>query len=296
MGSNASQSNALMYLSYGNGPHVQEIIFSILSIHRWVDPHSAGIELLVYTDTPDAFDGLGVTIVPLDEAVLREWSGPKNYAHRRKLEALRHSLSRKSGKVAMIDGDTWFRRSPVKLFERVDAGRACLHICEYRLGHHADPQSRAFADLLAGHDWYDADGHAVVIGQNPAMWNSGVIGIHSADAACVDSALHMLDQLGEVAAGAHYIEQYAVGQSLERLELRETADIVFHYWPSHLRAPFKKRIFDVLAQGEGQPLPERAQLAYAHRPRATLVSAIKMQAKAILHHAGLPSGGPRASG
>ncbi len=289
-------ARALVYLSYGTGPHVDEIVYSILSVHHWIDPAESGIEIIVYTDSPAAFAGLGVTIVELDDARLREWSGPMNYAHRRKPMAMRDALARTGGRVAMIDGDTWFRQPPTALFDRIAPGRGILHICEYRLGYHDDAQSRVFAALLAGREWHDLSGRPIAIGDNPAMWNSGVIGIHASDAGLVDEALHLLDQLAEAAPDIHYTEQFAVGQCLAPMQLTEAADTVFHYWPLHLKDPFKQRLAAVLAEGQGLPVRDRAHRAFAARPRASMAAQAKMAAKTLLFRLGLPTGGPRASG
>ena len=292
----ALDARALVYLSYGTGPHVDEIIFSILSVHHWIDPAESGIEIIVYTDNPAAFVGLGATIVELDDATLREWSGPMNYAHRRKPEALRDALARTGGRVAMIDGDTWFRQSPAALFDRIRPGRAILHIREYRLAYHDDAQSQFFATLLAGREWHDLSGRPIKIGDNPAMWNSGVIGMHASDARLVDEALHLLDQLAEAAPDIHYIEQFAFGHCLAPLQLTEAAHTVFHYWPLHLRDPFKQRLAAVLDEGRGMPISERAHRAFAARPRASIAAQAKMAVKTMLFRLGLRTGGPRASG
>lgn len=292
----AGDARALVYLSYGTGPHVDEIIYSILSVHHWIGPAESGIEIIVYTDSPAAFVGLGATIVELDDATLREWAGRMNYAHRRKPEAMRDALARTGGRVAMIDGDTWFRQSPAALFDRIAPGRGILHICEYRLGDHDDPQSQSFAAMLAEREWRDLSGRPIATGNNPAMWNSGVIGVHSSDAGLIDEALHLLDQLAEAAPGTHYIEQFAVGHCLAPLQLAEAADTVFHYWPPHLRDPFKHRLAAVLAEGQGMPLHERAHRAFSARPRASIAAQAKMALKTLLFRLGVPAGGPRASG
>ena len=289
-------ARALVYLSYGTGPHVDEIIYSILSVHHWIDPAESGIEIIVYTDMPVAFAGLGATIVELDDDRLREWSGPMNYAHRRKPEAMRDALARTGGRVAMIDGDTWFRQSPAALFDRIAPGRAILHIREYRLGFHDDSQSKLFAALLAGREWHDLSGRPITIGDNPAMWNSGVIGLDPSDVGLLDEALHLLDQLAEAAPAIHYIEQFAVGHCLAPLQLTEAADAVFHYWPLHLRDPFKQRLAAVLAVGKRMPLRDRAHRAFNARPRASIAAHARMAVKTLLFRLGVPTGGPRASG
>ena len=116
--------NNLVYLSYGAGPHEQEITFSVLSAYHWLGVGDLDMRIVVYTDRPETFSTLEVATVVLDASTLKEWAGPAGFGHRRKILALRDALQRFDGPSAILDGDTYFRRSPTKLFGRIGPGRA----------------------------------------------------------------------------------------------------------------------------------------------------------------------------
>lgn len=290
-----AKDKTLLYLSYGVGPHVQEIIFSILSFHHLSGPKD-DIAVVVYTDTPDAFGGLGVEIEVLDPSLLTAWLGGSTYIHRRKLACMIDAVQRRPGKVVFVDGDTYFRRSPHLLFDRVGPGRCCMHLLEIRLRESSSKAHRDLADIVRDHRFVDGRGDAVSFAANPVMWNSGVIGVHSDDAARLDDALVLLDQLWAVIRSVHTVEQFAVGCFLERLDLQATDDVVFHYWPLPLRDPFRKLLPDILRAGLQLPVAERAAFSYAARPRPSAGMRLKMAIKRCLQRAGWPLRGPRASG
>src|SRR5262245_64664234 len=58
---NAEVENNLLYLSYGHGPHEQELVYSVVCALHMLDGES-GYRIIICTDNPKAFHRLPVQI------------------------------------------------------------------------------------------------------------------------------------------------------------------------------------------------------------------------------------------
>lgn len=296
MGARESDSGDLLYLSYGHGLHEQEVAFSVLSAWRWIAAEAAAPRILVYTDHPELFASLPVTIELITEEAWREWAGPFRYNHRRKILALRHALHKYHNSTVLLDGDTWLRKPPAALFERIGPGRATMHLREGRLTEIAMPIPREMVTLLEAHRFSDAGGHLLSIPPSSAMWNAGVVGIHPSDAPLLDEVLHLTDQLC-AKSKLHVLEQFAFSYVLEQRmqHLSGAGDLVFHYWPPYLHDPFRLKLPEIMARYNSFPLELRAEKCYAHRPRPTSARRVKVMAKRVMQAMGLLRGRARSN-
>jgi hypothetical protein len=285
-----------LYLSYGQGLHEQEVAFSILSARHWAGPGANEIRFLVYTDRPESFARLPVTIELVTREQWDEWAGPFQFSHRRKIMALRHALEKYPGATVLLDGDTWLRKSPELLFPRVGPGRAVMHIREGRLTEIKMPIPLEMAGLLQRYRFTDPGGRVLEIPASSAIWNAGVVGMHSSDMGLLKEILHLTDQFC-AKSKLHILEQFAFSYFLgQRMaQLREAADLVFHYWPPYLHAPFRLKLPRIMEEYADLPLEERARKCYAERPRPTMSRRAKVVAKRGLQVLGLLRGGARSN-
>ena len=124
-----------MYLAYGKSQYVYEAIFSLLTA-AYFEPFDTGrIRYVVYTDQPEAFETLeGVILVPI-KTKLGEWLDGSDYIHRCKPMAIIEALETYKGKVAFVDTDTYFKRSPMHIFDRI--GHRNSARCEFSLNRRA---------------------------------------------------------------------------------------------------------------------------------------------------------------
>jgi hypothetical protein len=229
--------NYLLYLSYGHGIHELEVRYSLLSARQALQAGRDQCRLMVYTDDAQADFGRDVSIRFVGQEEMLAWSRPDGYQHRRKLCALRDALTTLDGPVVLMDGDTYFRKSPMRLFGRIGPGRSLMHRKE---GHLDKWNARPFADYLAGRPTpLDTRGQPWHCTVDTPMWNSGVIGMHPKDAALTTEMLHLIDQL-LLPVKFHATDQFCTGTVLmERTKLAECRDIVHHYWDMKQRVPFR---------------------------------------------------------
>lgn len=284
----------LVYLCYGEGPIVAETEFSIVSSlrHDTAPAH----EIVVYTDHPEAFSHLPVTIEHLTPEILQEWSGPDGYAHRRKLECVAHALRQAEGRVVFVDGDTWFRDAPAELFGRVGPGRGLMHVCENTLRRSGLDYNVELAEHLELHRFHDRNGTPYDFSSDQSSWNSGVIGLLPEHEPLVLEALHLLDQLQPAGLRVHTIEQFALGVVLERsLTVGESIDVVYHYWQPEIRHPASRRLVASVEATRGDEISSRARSLHRVRPRARGLRKVRALLSGLLAATGVRRPAVRAN-
>ena len=260
-------SRSLVLLSYGGrDDQVAETKYAILSAYRWARP-SDGIEIVLYTDNPSRFDDMPVRLRPIAAEELEGWTGPEGYQYRRKLEVLRDALIQTGRPVVFVDSDTWFRRSPVRLFDRIGRGRSIMHVREGSLRGRPFPQyCHDFVDCVESRTWKTSSGSPLDI-TSDVVWNSGVIGLDPLDNVLVDDALALIDQV-YCKCELWFLEQFAIAFFLMRsTDVRGASDIVFHYWPKDLREAFHPALLRELDRTADLAPKERADELHRFRPR-----------------------------
>lgn len=268
-------SRSLVLLSYGGrDDQVAETKYAILSAYRWARP-SDGIEIVLYTDNPSRFDDMPVRLRPIAAEELEGWTGPDGYQYRRKLEVLRDALIQTGRPVVFVDSDTWFRRSPARLFDRIGRGRSIMHVREGNLRGRPFPQyCHDFVDCVESRTWKTSSGSPLDI-TSDVVWNSGVIGLDPLDNVLVDDALALIDQV-YCKCELWSLEQFAIAFFLMRsTDVRGASDVVFHYWPRDLKEAFHPTLLEELDRTADLAPRERANELHRFRPRLHGVGQLK---------------------
>ncbi|BBH43952.1 hypothetical protein [Pseudomonas sp. KU43P] len=239
----------LVYLAFGPATYHHEACFSIVSALAHLDTKAGeAIDIQVYTDNPAPYRKLPVTVHLLDEATRKAWNEPHGYHFRSKHVLLREVL-RQHPLAVLIDTDTFFRTSPMKLFHRVGQGRLLCNFIGPRYG--ANQKCLLYKNLLAilqQRDLADC--------QMPLL-NSGVIGLTAADAPALDHSIALMDELYPLARTAYTLEEFCLAVAAYRkLELAECTDVIHHYWSR--KAQFRAKIQAWLRKHGDDPLSAAA--------------------------------------
>ena len=273
-------SRSLVLLSYGGcDEQVAETKYAVLSAYRSVRP-SDDIEIVLYTDNPSKFDDMPVRLRPIAQEELAAWAGPGDYHYRRKLEVLRDALDQTGHAVVFVDSDTWFRKPPARLFDRIGRDQSVLHVREGHLrgpqwGPQFSPYCHEFVDCLQRRVWKTSSGSPLTISSD-VMWNSGVIGLDPLNGVLVDDALALVDQVGCSECELWNLEQFAIGYFLMRsTDVSAAYHVVFHYWPTDLREPFHPTLLRELDRTADLAAKERAEDLHRFRPRLHGVRQLK---------------------
>lgn len=260
--------------------------FAILSAARF-RTEAADWRIVLYTDRTESFAGLPVDIRLVDSATAAEWASPHQYVYRGKIRALADSLATPgTQRSVIVDGDTYFTRSPAELLARIAPGTAVMHVFE---GPPAPPEVNALRHVLAQYQPVDTAGKSWDIVENEPLWNSGVVGLHTDDAYLCHEATYLTDQLLDhgFAGFSHIAEMLAFGVCLDRrVAVRECFGIITHYWQTDIRLPF----LDVLADVWADPTLNRREAFYvlwARRPRPGVEWRTKFIIKRLVRRVGI---------
>jgi hypothetical protein len=256
--------NNLVYLSYGQGPHIDELVFSVLSALHMIGPDRTNYRIIVYTDNPRILGDLPVHMELLGEKDLGEWAGPFGMNDRRKFFIARNALQKFGGRLVFCDADTYFLEHPRKLFRRIRPGHTLLHIKEGHLNYCHAGELANF--LERPHDLRTVTGQPWRLTQNALMFNSGVIGMDEADISLLDEVIYLADQIYPYVK-MRSVEQFAFGVCFAQYtRLRESYDIIYHYWPMPRRAVFQEQLRRILHDPSIVSDEERYHQLLPHRP------------------------------
>ena len=247
-------------LAYGGQPAVyrQSVMLLVSLVAFAPEPY----ELVVATDRPECYVWFGtrVDIQYLDASLLRSWAGTEPFSMRQKLMLLRTAWP-DGGAIVVADADVLARADLTPFVQSLHAGALFLHKREYTLSQSRRAGNRRLWKALrrirlAGYEPSAED----------AMWNSGVIAAPAADAALVDAAIALYDEMGRQGLRHFAAEQLVEGIVFGRTGRLRAAEAWFaHYWGN--KAGYDAEIAGRLSEAflEGMSVREAAA-AYARRP------------------------------
>ena len=226
---------AVAYCVFGRGRWVREAQASVLTALRWLARAGRRGSVVVYTDSPEAFERFGVTLCEVPSARFDAWRGADDFVYRPKVKVLQRALAEWERPVLLVDSDTVFTRSPIPELEALRPGTARMDRYEglvFRSRAHralarqllrAHPEGRV--ELRSGRSYE-------ISPATSEMWCSGTVGLHCDDRELVDDVLELLDVTTSRATD-RLLEQYAFSEILSQAtRLAPTEHFVHHYWGS----------------------------------------------------------------
>lgn len=258
-------ANYLIYLAHGPAAIKYEALYSLLTYFEVAPGLPATV--LVYTDTPDTFrqmlgERADVQYPAVSAAEWQGWRGAADMVYLLKIGVLEHAAAHYPGNLLFVDTDTLWQRDPASIFDQIAEGARFMHLNEGLL-RTGNLLSRKVYRRLRGLEFVVGTDR-VRIGPDTPLYNSGVIGFRSSDAALLRDIMPLADQL-YATYHKHMMEQLATGLrlGLDRL-LLEAAPYVLHYWNLKAIRPALERVF---GRNAGQGLPAlRRQLDALHIP------------------------------
>lgn len=205
----------LVYVAFGPEIYKKEAVFSISSAicmrDRLTPDFSFGVQ--VFTDHPAYFDQLPVRVLPIDS----KWRGPSNYKFRVKHAAVREVLDHYT-QASFIDSDTFFKKSPADLFERIKPGQVLCNFFGEQLKH------------LPAQEILRAASIRVELNTESKQTNSGVIGISREDSGVLDKSLSLMDELYPIFPDFYTLEELCLAMAASQHNLAQCSDVIHHYW------------------------------------------------------------------
>jgi hypothetical protein len=272
--------NTLVYFVHGSQREYQlELTYSVLSaVHRATD---AGLDfrIALITDEKNQRPDLPVENVIFSPDEFADWTLDGQYQHQAKIHALLKALNLFKGKVALVDTDTHFNASPMRLFEQVESGRSTMYAYEGMLG-----PDRCLGPIL---DKQGAKSLSYQISSETRLFNSGVIGLDYSDQPLVEDVLRLSEQIYGLYP-AFNTEQFAFSVVLDqRTSLSEGQRLLRHYY-GYERGFIRAQIAELFPEftAEAFRLHLRAFPKVRGYPRKRMLDLIKARLKLLVRHEG----------
>lgn len=212
--------NQLIYLAFGNNTYQTEAFCSIATaIARSQETPDFSYDINVYTDNPEFYKNLPVNTHPIDTS----WYGKINY-HFRLKPAVVYECATKYQKSIFIDTDTFFKKSPKYLFDKVtNTNLLCNSI---------HPEFIKKIDTRVINEAKKEK----LLEDNFVYINSGVIGIHKDSIETINKTIEIIDTLYDKLSFYYTLEEFslALAANLNKTELVDCSDIIHHYWSRKL--------------------------------------------------------------
>lgn len=218
----------LVYLVFGtNVRNHFQANFSMLSFLR----QPAALDgITVVTDATGFYRHLAdhVSVMPVNEAQLRDWKGEFDFFWRIKIKAL-ETVARQRPGVALlyVDSDTFMHANLPEMQARLAAGEAFMHEREGALSELRSKTERRMWEQVSQKTFA-----GVRLNEQHAMWNAGVVAIPAAKAAeALALALRLCDDFSRQQVTPRLIEQFALSVALaETYPLHAARAYIGHYW------------------------------------------------------------------
>ena len=204
----------LLYIVYGdNQVYYNGAIFSLLTFNYWLSDNDQ-IEIVVLTEKPDFFLGFPVKTIFITYKQKKEWSLNGAYHFRiknRGLAFVMDDLNLKGmDKILFFDTDTYFHKSPLKLFDLIKYDQALFYLNEGLI--YKRKRFSVYVDSLEGKK-IEIENEFYELSKKSALWGSLMIGI----TAEMRQSLNWADKLllkFFVMVPSHTIEPFALSESL----------------------------------------------------------------------------------
>jgi len=220
----------LLYIVYGNNQgYYDGAKFSFLSFLNWVSPEDS-IETVVLTEKPELFIDYPVTTLLINKEQIRDWSLDGSYHFRIKNRGLAYVIKElklnQNDKVLFFDTDTYFHKSPLKLFDLIYSTQALFYLNE-GLIYNRD-RFNIYVECLEGIK-INVDNHIYELSKESSMWGSLMIGIMPSMTPSLEWADKLMLKLIPLTS-AHTVEPFALSESLlKKYKLVEGKNFVSLY-------------------------------------------------------------------
>jgi hypothetical protein len=215
--------NTIAYLVYGAQREYQlELTYSVLSAVHRLGSDGSKCRIALIADEENQRPDLPVEHVVYSPAEFSSWTRNGQYKHEAKVHGLLKALDRFKGKVALVDTDTYFNVSPLRLFEHIGPGQSVMHVFERLLSddEYLGPILEKIGNLPLSYS----------VSRETRLFNSGVIGLDFSARHLVEDVIALTAQLYSVYS-AFNIEQLAFSIVLgKQTSLADCPGFIRHYY------------------------------------------------------------------
>ena len=222
----------IVYLVFGTKiENYQQAYFSIFTaqLHKNDDD-----KIIVITDDSSLF-GFFENIIEtifINQDTIKDWEGPHQFFWRVKIKALQLVAQKyPEDSILYLDSDTFFYKNIEVLRSALQSGQHFMHLDEGKLSQLSSKTEKLMWKQMKGKSYEN-----IIINENVAMWNAGLIGVSQKHFECLDLTLRINDAMCADGVTRRLIEQFAFSLGLNQYSELQPADhIVGHYWGNKIQ-------------------------------------------------------------
>lgn len=217
----------IVYLVFGNKiENYQQAYFSIFTalLHKNDED-----KIIVITDDSSLFGFFEnkIETIFINQDTIKDWEGPHQFFWRVKIKALQLVAQKyPEDSILYLDSDTFFYKNIEVLRSALQSGQHFMHLDEGKLSQLSSKTEKLMWKQMKGKSYEN-----IIINENVAMWNAGLIGVSQKHFECLDLTLRINDAMCADGVTRRLIEQFAFSLGLNQYSELQPADhIIGHYW------------------------------------------------------------------
>ncbi len=206
----------VLYIVYGDDQtYYDGAKFSFLTFMNWTVEKDS-IEYVVLTEKPTEFSDYPVTVLSISPEQKKEWSLNGKYHFRIKNKGMSYIIKElglvDSDKIIFFDTDTYFKNSPLNLFNLINEKQALLYLNEGLI--YSRRRFNVYIKSLENVP-IKIDNELYLLSKKSSMWGSLMVGLMPNMLSRLDWADKLMLKFVELVP-AHTIEPFSLAESLIR--------------------------------------------------------------------------------
>ena len=267
----------LLYIVYGEDQiYYDGAIFSFLTFKYWQSENN--IEFVVMTEMPEKFSTYPFTVIKMSEAQKNDWSLDGKYHFRIKNRGLAFVMDRlqleESDRILFLDTDTYFKKSPLQLFDLIQFDQALLYLNEGLI--YKRKRFSIYVENLEGIS-ITAGKVDYKLSKKSALWGSLMIGLMGNMRQSLDWADELMLQLFDLVP-AHTIEEFSLSEILlQQFKLIEGKHFIRLYSTSRKKEYARNILSNFFKDNSSLPLNDQVKLAQTVKIKRSLFMVLKQR-------------------
>ncbi|AIZ64750.1 hypothetical protein PK28_15640 [Hymenobacter sp. DG25B] len=225
-------------------------------------PETSRPIIVIYTDDAASFRKVlgspaDILYPEIGEEQWQQWRGSVNKVYLLKIGVLQHAAAHFPGNLLFLDTDTIWQKDPTPIFGDIARGVRYMHMDEGALATGNELSRKVYRHLKNFQT--RIGGLPLRIQPTTRLFNSGVLGFKSEDAALLPEVMQQAEQL-YAAYNKHMMEQLAFSMrfAVDGEPVREAASYLVHYWNLKAMRPVLIELFERYAGQSYDELYARA--------------------------------------
>jgi len=268
----------ITYIVYGEKQSYYDgAKFSALTFMHWISNEDP-VEVVILTEKPEEFIGYPVKVLKISDEQKKTWSLDGAYHFRIKNRGLAFVMDKlklkNEDKILFFDSDTYFHKSPLKLFDFIKPNQALFYLNEGLI--YDRKRFNVYIKHLEGRR-IEIEGYTYKLTKKSALWGSLMVGIMPNMRSSLEWSDKLLLKLYDLVP-SHTIEPFALSETLLRnYKLVEGKNFVSLYSTSRKKEYASKILNNFFLQNENKSIVNKIELAQKVKIRRPLFILLKQR-------------------